>query len=254
MVKRIYNLGVNYIHHMWPIGLTVNEEKIAQFLLDNGSNDAQTIARLTGMQRRVVYDVLAKLGQIGIVSQSMLNNKTYFSLALEGYLVQSQEKQKEVEKHLQSLIDQSKSVKLQSSTQVKAQLFYGVQAVKQVLLAQVSSKEDYITLGGTDKAVEILGEHFWQNYNVRQAEQKNKGKIIFNRSLSGWAKQIQHPFIKVKFLDEGIEPLTQTFVYGNKMLLLIWSDSPVATIIEDEKVADSYRMFFELLWKNASVN
>ena len=235
----------------WPIELTPNEEKLAQFLLQNGSQDAQSIARITGLQRRVVYDILQKLGQQGLISEAMQNNKTFFSLALESYLSASNEKQMDVERQLKSLIVQANSVKKIDTPKTKAQLFFGVPAVKQVILSQISSGEDYLTLGATDMSVKLLGEHFWRNYNIRQAEIKSKGKIIFNESLRTWSKQILHPGIIVRFLEEGIEPLTQTFIYGNKMLIIIWSESPVATIIEDVKVADSYRMFFEMFWKNA---
>jgi len=236
---------------MWPIELTRNEEKVASTILSNGSQDAQTLARLTGLQRRVVYDTLQKLVQSGLVTQSMQNNKTYFSLALESYLAALKVKQQLAETELAKIIEQQKKVVPTDSQKTNAQLYFGISAVKQVLLAQVSSGKDYLTLGAPLISLTCLGEYFWKNYNLKQAELKITARIIFNSSLEMWAPEIRHPNKQIRFLKEGIEPMTQTFVYGNTTIIIVWSDAPVATVIEDTHVANSYRMFFDLLWQDA---
>jgi hypothetical protein len=47
---------------------------------------------------------------------------------------------------------------------------------------------------------------------------------------------------------EYISPST-TFVYADKVLIIIWQPFPTAIRITDKQTADSYKSHFELLWK-----
>jgi hypothetical protein len=38
---------------------------------------------------------------------------------------------------------------------------------------------------------------------------------------------------------------------GDKVAICVFSEEPYAFLIEDEKVAESYKKYFELLWKQA---
>jgi len=40
-------------------------------------------------------------------------------------------------------------------------------------------------------------------------------------------------------------------IYGNKVAILMWTEPPEAVIIENKSVADSFRDYFEILWKSA---
>ena len=51
----------------------------------------------------------------------------------------------------------------------------------------------------------------------------------------------------VKYLDY-ISPST-TFIYSDKVLIIIWEPFPTAIRIKDKQTADSYRSYFEMLWK-----
>ena len=43
-----------------------------------------------------------------------------------------------------------------------------------------------------------------------------------------------------------------TNIYGNKIAIIVWSEPPEAVIIENKDAAESYRSYFEVLWKAAS--
>ncbi|MBI5636283.1 hypothetical protein HY993_04945 [Candidatus Micrarchaeota archaeon] len=40
-------------------------------------------------------------------------------------------------------------------------------------------------------------------------------------------------------------------VYATKVLLALWNESPTAMIIDNAQAADSFKAYFNLLWKNA---
>lgn len=48
--------------------------------------------------------------------------------------------------------------------------------------------------------------------------------------------------------SEFIFPST-TVVYEDKVLLIMWSKQPIAILIRGKEISDSYKQFFEILWK-----
>jgi len=51
------------------------------------------------------------------------------------------------------------------------------------------------------------------------------------------------------FGKEAKETVVSTNIYGNKIAIILWTDIPEAIIIENKAAADSYRDYFEVLWK-----
>jgi hypothetical protein len=40
-------------------------------------------------------------------------------------------------------------------------------------------------------------------------------------------------------------------IYGDKIAIIIWTEQPEAVIIKNKAAADSFRNYFEMLWKSA---
>jgi len=55
---------------------------------------------------------------------------------------------------------------------------------------------------------------------------------------------------EVKYLNYASVP-QGVIIVGNKVATMIWSENPIAFVIESEKVSKSYRNFFNELWMKA---
>ena len=47
------------------------------------------------------------------------------------------------------------------------------------------------------------------------------------------------------------ETVITTNIYADKVAIILWTDVPEAIIIENKAAAESYRDYFEILWKHA---
>lgn len=195
------------MEYLEALDLTVNEAKVVNALISHGQADAKTLSQNTSLQRRVVYDILDKLSKLGLVAGSTQNDKTFFSLALESYLVSLAEKEREKEIAIKELIKMN-NTNIIEEARPKANLFFGIKPLRQLLLAQITSGNDYMSLGAAKKSLDLMGPHFWLTYNQRQVDLNVRGKIIFNESLRAWSKNIRNPLRSIKFLEAGIEPMT----------------------------------------------
>ena len=97
------------------------------------------------------------------------------------------------------------------------------------------------------KIVDVLGEDFfvwWQD------EKKRRG--IKSRGIMGEEYRnlptVTKSITDFKFVP-GFENPGLTFVFKDKVINMMLSKEPVAFLIDNKEVAESNRMYFELLWK-----
>ena len=57
------------------------------------------------------------------------------------------------------------------------------------------------------------------------------------------SKGYNYRFTKIKFP-------TNTAIYKDKIIILVWGDSPIAFVIKSKQVADKYKQYFDYVWKN----
>ena len=56
---------------------------------------------------------------------------------------------------------------------------------------------------------------------------------------------------EVKILPKEYMTPTHINVVGEKVGMILWSEQPLGILIENREIADSFRTYFELLWKLA---
>ena len=60
------------------------------------------------------------------------------------------------------------------------------------------------------------------------------------------------PITQYKYLEEKQFNPTNTFVYGDKAVIVSWGTPITAIMIKNKEIAETYRSHFEHLWKIAS--
>ena len=58
------------------------------------------------------------------------------------------------------------------------------------------------------------------------------------------------PGMKVKYTKQTLP--TGVFIYGNKVMTVVWGENPTAFVITSKNNANRYREFFEEIWKTAN--
>ena len=73
---------------------------------------------------------------------------------------------------------------------------------------------------------------------------KKQGIFLFDKELS--------PTTNYRFLEEKQFNPTNTFIYGNKIVIVTWGTPVTAVMIKNKDIAETYRNNFEHLWCLAS--
>ena len=236
-------------------GMNKNEAGVYLSLLKSGNSSAGELIKITGFHRNIVYDNLDKLIDKGLVTFIIEGKKRVFQTTpaeMISDLLEKEQTKLDKKKKLSEEIKKEIS-KFQSINKVKqeASIFRGKEGIRFLLKDTLDVGEDYFVFGAPKSSLEIMGSPFWENYNLKRNSNKIHVKMVFNESLRAWSQVIKNPKTKVKFLKHNFEPLSETIIYGDKVAIFVWSEKPIATLIKDKNLAQSYKQYFNLLWKQA---
>jgi sugar-specific transcriptional regulator TrmB len=215
-------------------GLTDSESKVYLALLELGPSLAGTISRKTGIHRRNIYDITERLAKKGLIGYILKNNRRVFEAANpERFNEILNEKQEELNENLGDLMFLYKKTKEKQETNFYA----GIEGLKTVFQDQLGSKDgkEILILGASSSAFEVLPFYFkW--YDKDRIKKKIKVRIIAS----------EKKYIPQKYAN----PLAIN-IWENKVAIILWKKSPIAIVIKEKEIADSYKKYFELMWKIA---
>ena len=233
------------IERLQKIGLNTNEVKIYLALLKLGSAHAGRISKEAQINRTTTYDSLERLIEKGLVTYVIsANRKVFRPVAPQVLLDQIKEKEKIVEETLPELNQLFK----QAKEKEESNIYKGRKGIKSVLNDILNYKE-YIAFGSSGRFLEIM-KHDFVIFQKEKEKKKINAKVILSESSKN-TEQVKLAYSKFRYIPDEFTAPTTTFVYGNKTAIIIWSEIPIATLIISKEVAESYRKYFELLWKNA---
>ncbi|HIJ14282.1 TPA: TrmB family transcriptional regulator [Candidatus Woesearchaeota archaeon] len=241
-------------HELIKLGFNKNEAIVYLSLIKFKKADALQIIKDTKFHKNIVYDNLEKLIDKGLVTFVMENSKKSFQLAPSNMLIQFfEEQEEEIKEKKEKAIEFSKEIdKLTKKAKImqEAQVYRGIKGMK-AYFNQTLEGEDIFAFGAPQSSVDIMGELFWQNYETKRAKQKIHAKLIFNPSLREYGKTLNKKTTEIRYFNQAFEPLTETQIQGNNVAIMVWTDEPFLFLIKSKEVANSYRKFFENMWKQA---
>jgi sugar-specific transcriptional regulator TrmB len=227
------------------IGLNLNEAKIYLALLKIGEAQAGQISKETQINRTTVYDSLERLIQNGLVVFVIsANRKIFRPVAPKHLLNQISEKEetiKEILPELEELFHESKEKE-------ETDIYKGKKGIKSILDDILKCKE-YVSFGSSGKFLEIMKYDFF-TFQKRKKELKIKSRIIVSES-SRKSETVKSAFATFRYVPDEFSAPTTTFIFADKVAIIVWSETPFATLIKSKEVSKSYKNYFELLWKQA---
>lgn len=232
------------------IGLDEKEIQVYLSLLRIGSTTASKISKETNIDRATCYRYIDSLIYKGLVSHIIQNNIRYFQAAHpEKILKDLKEKEDELKKILPELINLSNLPK----EETVAEVYGGKDGLKTVLREILRNKENHFVLGDEGHFQKIFPIFFKQFINECKRNKINE-KILCSASILNTVKKFDYKYSTTKALPSGISLPTTTIIYNNKIVLFNWQPPYNAIVISNKNLADTYKNYFEILWKMADIS
>jgi len=231
-------------------GLTKTEEKIYLVLLRLGSVSASEIIKKTQLHRTTVYDVLERLIEKGLVSFVYVNKiKIYSSANPSKFLDIALEEQKKADKKQESanrIVKQIASIKEEQKQKSFVHLFTGTEGQKTIMDDIIETGKEFYILGGGGKF-----SHDHPIYTEQWAEKRRRKNIKAKIIGTNRGEAPVWKLNEIKYLPKEYKSPSVTFVYGGKVAIFIQENPVLIILIDSDKVASSYKNYFNLLWKIA---
>ncbi|MFA5796490.1 MAG: helix-turn-helix domain-containing protein [Candidatus Woesearchaeota archaeon] len=226
-------------------GLSGNEARVYLELVKHGSIPARDIAKSLSMDRTLAYQILHNLIDKGFAHYQKRGAKTYYSASKPGFvLTKFREQATEIESAIPELTALSKTA---PSAAPSSEIYEGKQGLR-VLISELFSAKDICIFGATGNSYDVLK---WELGHVVKSFELAKitGRMIMDEKLRGH-KMMYIKGLKVRCFKNTPASAT-TAIYNDTVAIHSITDKPTVIIIRNKEVAQTYKNYFEQLWRQA---
>ncbi|MCX6763972.1 MAG: hypothetical protein NTZ97_04595 [Candidatus Moranbacteria bacterium] len=223
-------------------------------LLEIGTATIQEISRQTKINRVTTYAAIDKLKDAGLVAGSKKGKRLLF-VAEDPEILRSiiNRKSQQLEQNKEALenliLPTLRAIDISEEKRPQIKFFEGLNGIYKVYDDYVLKYKDVVSYGSYDSVLKVSSEKMEIDY----FSELQKRKIFFrsilentelNKKFAGLSKGVMH----TKFLEPGLKVSADILIFGSTVALISY-DTVVATLIEDESISKSMKMFFEFMWE-----
>ncbi len=234
------------------VGLTKTESEIYTLLVKSGDLPASRIIKETKYHPQIVYRALDSLSEKRLVFVFEQNSKKYFRAEDPKKLIEIEEVKMQ---DLRGVVAKLQSLSSLSQDAV-VKVFRGNEEIVRLrkgAYEALKKNEVYYIIGASgERFYEIVKDSYESLEKKRIKKGIKKKMIVYESQKKEFLKNDQFlDLVEMRFLKEDLRVPTSTNIFGNTVAILVWEYNPIVIIIESRSVAESYKQYFEILWKSA---
>ncbi len=246
------NNSNHLLDQLKELGLSQKEAQVYLALLPRHDTGTSKIIRATGLHGQFVYDALERLETLGLAKHVIQNGRKKFSANTPNRLVVLVD-EKRLKAHA---VARELQQRFQGSHEQDFEVYKGLDAFRThefELLERMPEGSTVDVIGGSkNQFIEIIGEEMEEyekirnrkNIHVRLLTTVDQAERFI--AMANTRKNFSYRIIP--FLESGI---TDADIWPNCLVLKFYGDPILAFALTSKEIAESYRQFFEALWKSA---
>ena len=231
------------------LGFTDNEVKIYITLLRIGRGKAGRISKESSLERTSTYNALKRLQEKGLVSYVIEANRKVFAVAEPNKILDMFREKEERAKLVIPKLEELKKGEEEKENILKFRGYAGIKTVLNDILKVCKDGEEHYIIGSEGQLTQRMPT-FAKIFVARKDKKKLHAKVLLRK---GRFSDVRSKYAKVRFLPQDVQSQSVTNIYGDKVAIILWSEIPEAIIIDDKSTAETYKLYFEFMWKNANV-
>ena len=240
------------LKHMQEIleqaGLSKNEAQVYLALCSLGLASAYRIGEKARLFRPNVYEALQRLMGKNIVTEKHIGGKVLYVASDPSMIVEFLDNKK---KKVESLIPQ---LRLQQQSVMKESVFQeykGAEAVVNGLFHFLDFQEPILVWGIPRTAYSLLKPRIDVFHNERIRKNIVMKHIYNSTAYERIAVLKKMPYTKIRILPALYDSEVATNVCGDEVMFVLFKPPLKVMLIKDKDMAQAYKKYFEILWKDA---
>lgn len=241
------------------IGLSAGEERAYRTLLKLGATTTGPLAKESALSRSKLYEILEKLSRKGFVSHYKQNNISYFRAAppqrIMEYLDKKEATLKEQKDEFARQLPLLEKLEWGSALKQEAEVFEGMEGIRNVreqALSALSTKDIIYFFGNPASGhSHVLG--YWDDWNDRRIKKRIEARIIYNQDAKQFGeRRKKQAYTKVRYLPKKGPTHAWVEIYGDTVAIAMKEQTPMSIVIRNRLVAQSFRMYFSIIWDSSA--
>lgn len=235
-------------------GLTENEAQIYVFLLKVGETTTGRVIKETRIVNSRVYESLNSLISKGLVAYNVQKDGKHFSALNPKVWI---EKEQERRKKIEALIPELSSLTNSKTVETKTAVYEGFEGFKTAfkkIIEDCPKNETIYILGFSEQPYKTESLRlFLSNMNLKSAQKKQKLKIILDSSAKDTLgkDREKEKFSEVRYMPKGYISPSAIDIFQDYVYMFLWEEKPFVFMIKNKIIAESFKHYFEFLWKIA---
>lgn len=242
------------------IGFTKGEIKVYLSLLGLGNSTSGPIILKSGVARSKVYEILEKLKEKGLVSESIQANTRYFQGAdpdrIFDYIKRQENELRKKEKAFEKILPELKLKQQLIEEKQEVKIYVGYEGVKtwfSEILSQMKKGDEYLAMTLSKQSWESKSlSLFLMKFHQKRAEKGVKAKIIYHLDTEPFKERLD--FSKTELYEikstDAILP-TGIAIFKDTVVTLNWGKTPKLFAIVCKENAEQYKKFFYDVWNKS---
>ena len=239
-------------------GLTEGESKVYAALLELGSSTTGPILKASGVANSVVYRILDSLTEKGLVSHIVREKTRVYTAAEPARLLdflaeqraQITKREKAVQAALPSILSQ---LSLGNSDGVQMfQGFRGFQTAWEMQYQKLKKGEEYHAWAAHPVQEERY-HRYWKKDHIRRSKTGIKAKLLFNKGTDPSILKNRNSFkgCEARYMPSQMVTKAWFMTYKDVTGIFLQESNPLAVIIVNQDIADSFNSYFEEAWESS---
>jgi HTH-type transcriptional regulator, sugar sensing transcriptional regulator len=232
------------------LGLAGKRGDIYLALLRGGPTAATQLARATRIKRPTVYDILAELQRLELVSETTAGRRRLFVAEGPSKLEQMVQRQHE---HLQSVLPELNAIYNQGPGRPRVRLYEGVEGVRQVNEDILTTRSgEYFWFGSIKEIVDVVGREYledWVQRRIARGIWSNSIRVRDKELPDAYLKGGQENLRRLRFLSRPVrEDIAGLYIYDNKVAVTSALRECYGLIVESQELAALLMVLWRYVW------
>jgi len=240
------------------VGLTDGESKVYLALLELGSSTTGPIVKEADIAKSIVYQILDRLIQKGLVSYIVKEKTKYFQAGdprkILGLIDEKETDLKEIKNEFEKVLPEllSKQLLKKKSEAIAYLGFRGVRTTHEHIYDKLKRGEEYYYLG--IPAYQPEEQHiYWKRDHIQRIKAGIKCKFLYNKDAHREILKDRNSYkgCEARYMPTDIKTPATFLIYKDTVAIILQSPKYIAIEIINEDITNSFKAYFDEFWKQS---
>ena len=237
------------------VGLTAGEARTYLALLELGESTTGPLVQKAHVAKSIVYHLLEKLAEKGLVSHIVKEKTMYFQAAeprrLLDYIEQRKKELEQTEQGMQAFVEKIAHFQHTPESTVRVFTgFKGLMTVHEHTYDCLKRGDEYLYLNIPANQPSYF-HSFWLKDHKKRIRAGISCRLLFAQDTNPGILQSRNAFkgCQARYMPLSIKSPVWFMTYKNMSVISFAAENPLTIEVQNQEIADSFKAYFEEFWK-----